>query len=195
LLRRARMGEAGAGAAGRGLLADAIECAEDQSGKKLRGLPTSQSNPVMHSALTRIVSVGEEFHRSTLSRAVERRLPAGHVMVEALWDRTVRDIDTTWGKQLNAWNEWVAVNVEHSAEYRAFHPFVDARNAATQGLGRLTRLQVARDGGRAVRTRLDAAGIYQSGSDILIDTATVRSCATVATDFIDWLDRQERALG
>jgi hypothetical protein len=32
LLRRALLGEAGSGAAGRDLLADAIECAEDESG-------------------------------------------------------------------------------------------------------------------------------------------------------------------
>ena len=33
LLRRALLGEAGAGSAGRDLLADAIECAEDESGR------------------------------------------------------------------------------------------------------------------------------------------------------------------
>jgi hypothetical protein len=33
LLRRALLGEAGSGAAGRDLLADAIECAEDETGR------------------------------------------------------------------------------------------------------------------------------------------------------------------
>lgn len=157
-----------------------------------RGLP-SRREYALNSSVLRVVSVAEEFHRSSLARVVEARLSSDEMAI-SVWERTARDLDLAWHRQTDAWKEWFGIEVEKADEYKRFHPFVDARNAIVHGLGALTRTQLGRDGGKRVRDELGKGGIVVVGTRLVIDEAAVATCARSASAFVSWLDRKASGL-
>ncbi len=149
---------------------------------------------LLHSALVQVVAIGEEFSRSALSRAVEARLPLGSTLVTVLWNRAEREMSMTWQKQLQAWHDWLKVDMKKCGPYKQFEPYTDARNSISHGLGQLTPVQLGSDGGRAVKARLRRADIALAGNVLLIDEQVVGRCVGASACLTGWIDAQVRQL-
>ena len=138
--------------------------------------------------LLRIISVTEEFTSSTLIREIERRIPIANNQVARIWDATSNDLAMSWQRVCTGWKDLLDINVEQSATFKQLHPFIEARNAVTHGLGDLTRKQRSKQGGAAVKAKLASAGFQLVGNRIMLSQADVAKAATVAVGFIKWLD-------
>lgn len=158
------------------------------------GSVPSHRSYIFQSAAVRVVSIAEEYSRSSLINAVEARLPPANRLVARFWERVSADAESTWPQQAQAWNQWFEVNVQGSDAYKELQPYIDARNAIAHGLGSLTRKQLGGDGGAAVRKRLADAGIFVEGIRIVLDEVSVVEGSQRAAEYVGWLDERFQAL-
>jgi hypothetical protein len=136
-------------------------------------------------ALTRVVSIADEFTFGLFIEVAEARLPVDP-RVEVLWERYVeRDADT-WTQRFGAWENLHRVPIKTFPRYDRLLGFIDARNAIVHGLGSLTRKQLKTR--HKVTGHLKSAGIGLSGTRLVLAPQHVRDCAAVVRGLIEWLD-------
>jgi len=139
--------------------------------------------------LPHLVAIVEEFSRTQL---IDRSLAAidlSHPLRRSLWDNAEKRAEGSWDAQVDAWREWHGLNLSDAgADYASLRAFVEARNAIMHGLGRLTRKQLRKNGGRDVIAALGRVGISVSGATLSLPETVLLQCAAVARSFIEWLD-------
>jgi hypothetical protein len=147
-----------------------------------------------HLSLPHFAAVCEEFSHGLLVECSEPIVPQTHPLLEKLWSLAEAKADT-WHGQEEAWSEWHGIVVAKQQKYKNLRPLIEARNAVVHGLGELTRRQIRKDGGMAVKSQLASVGILTRGREIVISDAAMKACVDAARDFITWLDHETQSRG
>jgi hypothetical protein len=168
-----------------------------------RGLPRRLEGPAAivladprHSlVLPHIVAIVEDFSHQLLVYCTFPLLDLTHPFREDMWREAHERAEGNWSIHLEAWKKWHGVVCTASPHYEALMAFVDARNAIMHGLGRLTRRQLGKDGGKTTINRLATVGIGVRAGRVVLTHAAVRSCAETCRDYVEWLDESVREAG
>jgi len=141
-------------------------------------------------AVTSMVSVVETFTMQITSEKLRLSFKdQPRVAADALAE-IEKQVDRSWADRARGWRVWYDINAYEFAPFIAFISFVEARNAAMHGDGRLTAKQLANDGGRAVITRLQQVGIRTVAGKLELDPKCVKTCADACCGFTLWIDER-----
>lgn len=99
------------------------------------------------------------------------------------------DVVSTWERRRKAWAKYGKVNLVTYAGWSTLIGFVEVRNAIQHGNGRLTyrQLGIHRD---EVLTQVRTAAVHLNGDLLVIVVDDVIRCASICSDFINWLDAE-----
>lgn len=122
-----------------------------------------------------MVSVVEEFATTSLGQRIERELPDPTRFAESARSALLRNMEGSWPGRLKSLDRWFGPGIKEFTPFTGFLAFVEARNAISHGLGRLTRRQLA--DGVNVRRQLGTIGVRESGGQIVVDADSVLLCA------------------
>mgnify|MGYP003115791530 CR=1 FL=1 len=145
--------------------------------------------------LPHLLAVGEEFTRESLLECSERQVLPGLAIHESLWERGEREAEQSWESVKASWKAWHGINFASFPQYEQHQGLVEARNAVVHGLGRLTRRQTRKDGGKGTKTKLKKAKIDVVGSSIVLKFDDVQLARLVVIGLVEWLDGEMRARG
>jgi hypothetical protein len=141
-------------------------------------------------AVTSMVSVVETFTIRVTSKKLRLSLKdQPRVAADALAE-IEKQVDRSWADRAKGWRVWYNINAYEFAPFIAFISFVEARNAAMHGDGRLTAKQLANDGGQAVITQLQQVGIRTIAGKLELDPKCVKTCADACCGFTLWIDER-----
>jgi hypothetical protein len=152
------------------------------------------ADPRHSMVLPHLVAVVEEFSRTQLIEQSLLEIDVTKALQRSLWATGESRAEGTWDGQVGAWREWHGLDLEHGAGYRELRAFVEARNAIMHGLGRLTRKQLRKHGGREVIASLNQVGIGVSGGALSFPFSVLPHCAAVGRSFIEWMDTEIQTL-
>lgn len=144
-------------------------------------------------ALSRLVSIAEEFSVALLVELTEARLPTD-ARVATLWERYVERETDTWEQRFGSWASLHQIVFTSFPKYSPLRGFIEARNAIMHGLGTLTRKQL-KNPQKAIG-RLNAARVGVVSNRLILTQDHVTECAGVMRELIRWLDHEaSSALG
>lgn len=166
----------------------AVVAGARSNGRLLARRTASTGLPAGYGSVVSIVSIVEEFFVSSLHLRVSAAFDVTSRLIEDAQSEVLKEVDSTWPRRQTAAKNWYGIDGSTVSSYTRFMAFVEARNSITHGLGRLTRRQLANDGGKQTLSRLAAVGIAQFGGRLVIEGATVVSCAQAARDTVVWCD-------
>lgn len=138
-------------------------------------------------ALTRFMSVADEFTYGLLVDVTEARLPS-NPRVSLLWENYVDGKTDTWPQRFESWKSLHGIPFDSFPRYHPLRGFIEARNAVVHGLGALTRKQLKKPD--TAEGRLRAAHVALIGTRVTISVENATACAQVVHDLIEWLDEQ-----
>jgi hypothetical protein len=159
-------------------------------GRRVRGHRTQGRSPAYNTIIA-VVSIVEEFTIATLAARLDNLFDTTTRVMSAAHRAMLRDIEGQWAERTKATRQWFDLAV--IVEYDELLAFVEARNSIAHGLGRLTRRQLADDGGKAILNKLVKVGVTDAGGTLVIDRAAVERCVTAATKVIAWADKDLRS--
>lgn len=159
-------------------------------GTPIRGSAQAESVVLPH-----LLAVGEEFARESLLECSEHQVLPGLAIHSSLWEKGEKEAEQSWESVRSSWNSWHGVKFSEFARNEQLQGLIDARNAVVHGLGRLTRRQTRKDGGKATKTRLRKARIDVVGASVVLKAADVQLARTVVIDLVEWLDGEMRSRG
>ncbi|MEX0985551.1 MAG: hypothetical protein WD096_10975 [Actinomycetota bacterium] len=136
----------------------------------------------------------EDFARERLLTTVGPLIVGDHAFLRDLAKAAERQADGNWETHRAAWKKWLGIDLTSAPEYAVFDGFVEARNAVMHGAGKLTRRQLAGDGGKVVSSKLQLAGIKVVGARVSLSSETAAICATTCKRLILWIDAKLQAL-
>lgn len=138
-----------------------------------------------HDAILRLVAIAEDFSIGRFVDAIEPLLPSG-ATVSKLWEAELDRSGDTWRKREGLWRSYKSIKVSKFPRNNELQAYIEARNAITHGLGRLTRRQLR--GRAATLDKLRPANIVVRGDELVLGSSDVEACAEVVKAFIVWLD-------
>jgi hypothetical protein len=92
----------------------------------------------------------------------------------------------SWTSRQKVWKKKAQILLADFGDWNALMGFVEARNAAAHGLGRLTDMQLHRK--PQVFADLDAAQLRRNGDRVLVSSTDTIRCGRVCLAFVGWLD-------
>jgi len=138
-------------------------------------------------ALTRFMSIADEFTFGLLVDLTEARLPSD-ARVSLLWENYVEGKTDTWPQRFASWKSLHGIAFDAFPRYHPLRGFIEARNAVVHGLGALTRKQLKKPD--TAEGRLRAAQITLTGTRLTLTVDHATACAQVVRALIEWLDEQ-----
>jgi hypothetical protein len=95
---------------------------------------------------------------------------------------------STWQKREVAWKKQFSLDLSNHLAWRQLRGFVEARNAAQHGRGRLTDLQLGahRD---EILDRLRDASVHLDGNRVVLTKDDLARCQIIAAAVVEHLDR------
>jgi hypothetical protein len=138
-------------------------------------------------ALTRFMSIADEFTHGLLVDVTEAKLPSDR-RVALLWENYVEGQTDTWPRRFAAWKNLHGIPFDEFPRYHPLRGYIEARNAVVHGLGVLTRKQLKKPD--TAEGRLRAAQITLTGTRVALTADNATACAQVVRDLIKWLDQQ-----
>jgi len=141
-------------------------------------------------ALTRFVSIADEFTLGLLIDLTESKLP-NDARVAILWERYEERYTDSWEQRFASFEGLHKIVVHTFPRYSPLMAYIEARNAIVHGLGSLTRKQLKKPG--RIVGKLRTARINMSGNRLLLTADDAVQCALVIRELIEWLDDQAAA--
>ena len=142
--------------------------------------------------LLRLMSIVEAFTAESLVTRLESDVPPPRsAIVEDVYTTAEDNAIASWPNMKKHFGQWFGIKLSHSTcpSLRRVEAMTNARNAVAHGLGDLTRRMARKDLGQL---KLDFATIDISiaGNSVQISEQALRSSATAAREFVEWLDGQ-----
>lgn len=138
------------------------------------------------SAVTRLVSIAEDYTRLLLERLIESSLGKESQIAQALLKRFPPRADESWEGMIEYLTGVFSLDVRGFRDYDALMGFIEARNAITHGLGRLTKKQMANES--RTRGRLKPAGLAVVANEIHLSAENVERCSKCVVSYVEYLD-------
>jgi hypothetical protein len=138
--------------------------------------PEQRELSVSYPAVTSMVSIIEQFAVHSLELRLDEIFIETTEVSLAARNSLLRQVEQSWDNRHKALRRWFegSLTPEPKAKVAAF---VEARNAITHGLGRLTRRQLGNDGGKALKAQLAVVGISESGGRVHVPSSSVVTLA------------------
>jgi hypothetical protein len=146
--------------------------------------PSESSDWLIADAISRACTIAEEFVELRFRSGEAHFLAAGGT--PAQWRTHVANVEGSWVRRRDAWVAAFGVRFIDSPDHAPLMGYVQARNAFTHGMGKLTDFQVSI--GQTVLDDLAAAGIALSDRSVLPTELSVVWCTHTARDFALFVD-------
>lgn len=161
---------------------------------RLQALPDAATSAQVRrqAVLLRTVSIVEAFMTDGLVRRVEPHAPPPRTSIlEDIYTRAEDAAIASWPKLHSHYGSWLGIKITQTVcpSWRRIGAMTNVRNAIAHGMGELTR-RMARKDLTQLRHDFATIDVAIAESAVCLSELSLRSSATTAREFIEWVDEQ-----